>query len=79
MADDDRLDQNQGEGNKEAGRRFNAREQKFVLSRRGQEQIQRAGDVSSEEAKALEKAERKGKERAREEDPQVHRDPTRPS
>lgn len=79
MSDDDRRDQNQGEGNKDAARRFNEAEQAFVQSQRGQEQIERAGDVSGDEKAALERAEEQGKERAREGDPDVAKDPSKPS
>jgi len=68
-----------GKATKEAARRFNEREQEFVHSQRGQEQIERAGDVSADEESELEKAEDKGRERAREEDPDVAKDPIKPS
>ncbi len=71
-------DANQGEGDIEADRRYRARTQEFVESGRGQAQIKQGVSVSDEEAKDLERAEREGRSRAKEEDPNVDRDYERP-
>ena len=61
----------QGEGDKEADRKYRERTSEFVKSKRGQEEIERAGNLSEEEAKRLGKYEEKGKARAKDEDPQI--------
>jgi hypothetical protein len=61
----------QGEGDKESDRKYRERTTEFVQSKRGQEEIERAGDLSEEEAKRLRQYEDKGKSRAKEEDPQI--------
>jgi hypothetical protein len=61
-------DKNQGEGNREAARRFNQAEQQFVQSPRGRERIKKAGDVAPSEVPELERAERAGKSHARNDD-----------
>jgi hypothetical protein len=60
-----------GEGDKESDREYRERTTEFVQSKRGQEEIERAGDLSEEEAKRLRQYEDKGKSRAKEEDPQI--------
>ncbi|HKU70321.1 MAG TPA: hypothetical protein VJQ51_05745 [Burkholderiales bacterium] len=67
----DRKGKNQGEGDKEADKRYRERTEKFVNSPEGKEKIGHAGDLSEEEARKLRKAEEKAKLRAKEEDPQV--------
>jgi hypothetical protein len=61
----------QGEGDKESDRKYRERTQQFVKSKRGQKEIEHAGDLSKEEAQRLQKYEEKGKARAKDEDPQV--------
>ena len=66
---------NQGEGNREAARRFNQAEQEFVQSPRGREGIKKAGDVAQSEAPELERAERVGKSHAKNADSRVNSRP----
>jgi hypothetical protein len=61
----------QGEGDKEADKRYRERTEKFVNSPEGKEKISHAGDLSEEEARRLRKVEEKTKQRAKEEDPQI--------
>jgi hypothetical protein len=61
----------QGEGDKESDRKYRERTTEFVQSEEGQEQIERAGDLSEEEALRLRKAEDQAKARAKDEDPQI--------
>jgi hypothetical protein len=61
----------QGEGDKESDRKYRERTEQFLKSKKGQDAIQHAGDVSEEEARKLRKAEQKGKSRAKDEDPQI--------
>ena len=61
----------QGEGDKEADRKYRTRTTEFVKSKRGQQEIGKAGDVSEAEAHKLEKYEEQGKARAKGEDPQI--------
>jgi hypothetical protein len=51
-------DANHGEGNPEAAEHFNKAEQEFVASKRGQQKIREAGNVSPEEEAELDEAER---------------------
>jgi hypothetical protein len=61
----------QGEGDKESDRKYRERTTEFVRSERGREEIERAGNLSEEEAKRLRQYEDKGKSRAKDEDPQI--------
>lgn len=61
----------QGEGDKESDRKYRERTTEFVKSKHGQEEIERAGNLSEEEARQLRQYEEKGKARAKGEDPQV--------
>ena len=61
----------QGEGDKESDRKYREKTREFVQSKRGQEQIERAGDLSEEEARKLRESEEKAKSRAKDEDPQI--------
>ena len=61
----------QGEGDKESDRKYRERTSEFVKSKRGQEEIERAGNLSEEEMKRLSEYEEKGKARAKGEDPQI--------
>jgi len=79
MSDDNRKAQgdaqrNQGEGDKASAKRYNEAQRQFVQSDRGQQAIDEAGDMSSEEARAAERAEAEGRARAKAEDPAVTRD-----
>jgi hypothetical protein len=51
-------DVNHGEGNPESAARFDKAEQEFVASKRGQQKIREAGNVSPQEQAELEEAER---------------------
>jgi predicted NAD-dependent protein-ADP-ribosyltransferase YbiA (DUF1768 family) len=62
---------NQGEGDRESARRYNEAAQD--LARTDQDQAKRA-----REARPDPEAERKGRDRAREVDPNVHRDYSKP-
>jgi len=62
---------NQGEGNKEADRNYRKRTTEFLKSKKGQQAVEHAGDVSEEEARKLKKYEEQGKARAKGEDPQI--------
>ncbi len=61
---------NQGEGDRESAKRYNEATQKFVKSGKVDEAARKAAGQDPEEAK---KSERKGRERAKEVDPAVHR------
>ena len=61
---------NEGEGNKTADRNYREATKKFVESDRGQEEIQRAGDVSADDERDIRKAEEEAKGRAKEHDPE---------
>ncbi len=61
----------QGEGDRESAKRYNESTKDFVESGKVDEAAERAGGQSSEEATT---AERKGKSRAKEFDPQDKRD-----
>lgn len=63
-------DENQGEGDRESAKRYNEATQKFVESGKVDEAARKAAEQDPEEAK---ESERKGRERAKEVDPAVHR------
>lgn len=68
----------QGEGDREAARRYDEATREFVESGKVEEAAARAAEQDSEEARQAEQA---GRERAKEGDPAVHRDyrkPTKP-
>ena len=67
--------QNQGEGDREAARRYNEDQQQFVLSGKVDEAARKAGDQDPDEAR---KAEQAGRDRAKEFDPEETRDYTKP-
>ena len=67
---------NQGEGDRESAKRYNRNTQEFVESGKVDEAAKRAGDADPKE---LEKAEKAGKKRARELDPAVERDYSKPT
>ena len=79
MSTPDRSNQNQGEGNRSADRRYREATEKFVNSPRGREEIDAAGDVSPEEQREIEQAEREAKQRAKEHDPAERMDPRKPA
>lgn len=64
-------ERNQGEGNREADRKFREAQTKFVRSERGKEKIAEAGQVSEKEAKELREAEKKARSHAKAEDPLI--------
>jgi hypothetical protein len=61
---------NEGEGNKTADRNYREATKKFVESKRGREQIEKAGDVDANEQRDIERAEEEAKGHAKEHDPQ---------
>lgn len=60
---------NEGEGNKTADRNYREATREFVESKRGQEEIKQAGNVSAEQEKEIRQAEAQAKQRAKEHDP----------
>jgi hypothetical protein len=76
MADETkRFEGNQGEGNREAARAYNEETKKFVEAGKVDESAAEAKKaVEGEERAELEEAEKVGKERAKEFDPNVHRE-----
>ena len=67
-------DRNQGEGNREAAKRYNEAQQAFVKQGHIAEQAKKARDEVERDPAGYAAAERAGKARAAEDDPQVHRD-----
>lgn len=67
---------NQGEGDRESARRFNNAEQEFVKSGKVEKAARKAGKGDKAE---MERAEKTGKERAKEFDPAVERDYSKPT
>lgn len=67
---------NQGEGDRESAKRYNRNTQEFVKSGKVEEAAKRAGDADPKE---LEEAEKEGKKRAKELDPAVGRDYSKPT
>jgi hypothetical protein len=63
-------DANKGEGNPEAAARFNEAEQQFVKSAAGQQKIRAGAQVRPEEAAELMEAERKGRAKSKDENPE---------
>jgi hypothetical protein len=66
----------QGEGDKEAARRYDEATQEFVRSGKLEQAEKQAAEQDPREA---EQAEREGRERAKEDDPAVHRDYHQPT
>jgi len=66
---------NEGEGNRTAARRYNEAASK--TAQRGK--MPNAEPGSEDEQKAMEEAEQEGRERAKEQDPAVSRDYSRPT
>ena len=72
---DSRTDRNQGEGDRESARRYNKDTRDFIADNDVAGKAEAAEKaVSGESGKDLKEAEKKGKAKAREEDPQIHRD-----
>lgn len=67
---------NQGEGDRESARRFNRNAQEFVESGKVDDAARRAGEGDQKE---MDQAEKAGRERAKELDPAVERDYTKPA
>jgi hypothetical protein len=57
---------NEGEGNKTADRNYREATEKFVKSPRGREQIEKAGDVTPNEEREIERAEEEARRHAKE-------------
>lgn len=72
-------DGNQGEGDRQADQRYRERTQEFVNSPRGRRKIEEGVNPGPAEERELERAEREGRSRAKEEDPNVDRDYSRAS
>lgn len=70
---------NEGEGNRTADRNYREATREFVESERGKEEIKKAGEVDPKEAQEIRAAEEEAKARAKENDPQELRKPSRPS
>jgi hypothetical protein len=75
MADKDR---NQGEGNREAAKRYNEAQRAFVKEGKVDAQAKKARQEVEQDPAAYAAAEKAGKARAAEDDPQVHRDYKKP-
>jgi hypothetical protein len=56
---------NHGEGNPEAGKRFNEAETRFVESARGKQKVRDGANIRPDEESALAEAERVGRARAK--------------
>ena len=69
---------NQGEGDRDAARRYNKASHDFVETENVTEKARQAGNVSEQEMRKLKEAEKAGKERAKEKDPAVSRDYSKP-
>ncbi len=67
---------NQGEGDRESAKRYNEDTQKFVESGKVDEAAKKAGQGDKKE---MERAEQAGKDRAKELDPAVDRDYSKPT
>ncbi len=65
---------NQGEGDREAAKRYNERTRRFVESGRVDKAARAAREMTAEEREEAERAERAGKRRAKELDPEDKRD-----
>jgi len=69
-----RKDQNQGEGNREAAKRYNEAQRAFVKTGQVEEKAKEAQEDLERDPATYAEAERAGKARAAEVDPQVRRD-----
>ena len=70
---------NQGEGDREAARRFNREERQFVQSKRGRDAIEREQTVDPDDSQQLRDAEIAARRRARENDPEEKRNYRKPA
>jgi len=69
---------NEGEGNKTAAKEYNEATKKFAQSGKVEQQAKAAEAArSGPERREMERAEQAGKQRAKEEDPQIHREPAK--
>ncbi|MGD8307797.1 MAG: hypothetical protein PVG98_00050 [Chromatiales bacterium] len=75
MSSSDDKTRNQGEGDRESAERYNEDTREFVESGKVDEAAREAGDQAPAEG---EKAEKAGRERAKEVDPAVHRSYDKP-
>ena len=66
---------NQGEGDRESAGRYNEATREFVESGKVKQALERVGEQEPQEAESSERA---GRERAKEEDPAIHRDYRKP-
>ncbi len=71
-------DKLQGEGDRESARRYDEATKAFVESGKVKKEAETTAKISPEEERELEEAEKAGKERAKEEDPAVPRDYSKP-
>lgn len=71
-------DKLQGEGDRESARRYDEATKAFVESGKVKKQAETTAKISPEEERELEEADKAGKERAKEEDPAVRRDYSKP-
>jgi hypothetical protein len=69
----ERKDKVEGEGSYTGSKDYNERTKKFVDSGKVEQAAQDAKPKSEQEAHEMQKAERMGKERAKEEDPALHK------
>ena len=74
--DDSAGHKNQGEGDRESARKYNEATREFVESGKLKE---KQGEAAGQDATEAEVTERIGRERAREEDPEVKRDYDKPT
>jgi hypothetical protein len=72
-ADGAKGDQVQGEGNYEAGRRYDEAQKRFVDSGQVEKAAGNAAPKDQAEAEAMRRAEEKGKSHAKDEDPDIER------
>lgn len=69
-----RKDRNQGEGNREAAKAYNEAQRAFVKQGHVEEKAKKAREEVEADPATYAEAERAGKARAADEDPQLHRD-----
>ncbi len=69
---------NQGEGNRDAAQNFNEAQRRFIREGKVKPAANDAAEMTDEEQAEARRAERDGKSRAKEKDPNVVRDYTQP-
>jgi hypothetical protein len=70
---------NQGEGDRKAARRFNQQSEEFVTSSEGKHAIEKGAGLDDKQAvRSAEKAEKLGRKRAKEKDPEETRNYKKP-